>query len=183
MALQATVNVPISAAELVKMRAEETAENEKRERQAVADRNRARDLPKPSPGTKLYVATARGINNRGRAGLTFSQQPGEVTVVSDDDKTTREKQISGAYVVNEWGAEQILDDANGPDKGLVVFTSKPGDASLATASDDQLEAELARRRAAPAGGGEKRIGATGTTARGAGDFGGETPTEKPAKKH
>jgi hypothetical protein len=157
------VRVLMSADEIAKARAAEIASNEDTYRTSVAAGNRDAGLPEPKQGAKLYVATTRGLKVRNRAGLAFSEVATEVTVVAGDDAKALEKQKQGAYVVNAWGAEQILADSNGPGKGLVMWSTKPGDQALVDASDEALAAELARRssRAAPAGmKGEERIAST-----------------------
>jgi len=146
--IKATLEIPVSASERAKMAAAEAAENELAARAATAERNRKAGKPAPTPGSKLYVATVRGLKVRGRGGLVFSETPAEVTVIDADDVEVLKKQKAGAYVVNAAGAEQILDDCNGTDKGLTFWPSKPGEPlPLADATTDALEAELGRRRA------------------------------------
>lgn len=158
--LTTTVHVPVSAEELAELRAEEVRRNERRERDRVARTNRENGKERPRAGASLFVATARGIKTRGRAGLVFSETPAEVQIVDKSDDEVAAIQKAGGYVVNEWGAERILADANGKDTGLIVFGSKPEQhaPALAELTTEQLEAELAKRRAAPAIKGEERIG-------------------------
>jgi hypothetical protein len=120
----------------------------------TADANRKAGHAQPRPGATMYISTARGIKNRRRAGLLFSETPAEVSVIDASDADVAEKQLAGAYVVNPWGAERILEDINGKATGLLMFSSKPGEApvvSLEATSTDDLEAELERRRATPKG--------------------------------
>jgi hypothetical protein len=159
-----TIHVPVTPGEIARQRADEQLAMEMDARDNLARENRKAGKPSPTPGDKLYVATARGIKQRARAGLQFSQQPAEVTVIDASDEAVAEKQKSGAYVVNPWGAEQILADSNGKATGLVLFQGKErADADVTKMSDTALEAaaaELARRKAAPAMKGEERIGST-----------------------
>lgn len=175
-----SVNVPvaISPQELAEARAEQARVEEERQRENLAKANRKAGKPAPTPGSSLFVATARGLKVRGRAGLVFSPTPAEVKVVDEDDAEIARRQKTGEFVVNEYGAEQILADSNGEHTGLILYSTK-GDASaapLADASDEALEAEIARRRAAKREGSPDRIGstkrgqldnATGDAARGA----------------
>jgi hypothetical protein len=160
--LTTTVHVPVSAAELAELRAEEARRNEMRERERLFRANRTAGKERPRTGGSLFVATARGIKTRGRAGLVFNENPAEVTIVDLNDDEVRAKQLAGAYIVNEYGAEQILADSNGKDTGLVVFASKPEQhaPAIAELSTEQLEAELAKRKAAPSMKGEDRITST-----------------------
>lgn len=157
--LTTQVYIPQSAAELAELQAKELARNEELTRKRVAEENRKRQKAEPKPGSKLYVTTARGIPTRGRAGLLFSPNPAEVTVSDEADDEIAKKVQGGAYVVSVWGAEQILADSYPDIGGLVVFTNRTdaGTPTLANESTEALEAELARRKAAPAMQGEERI--------------------------
>lgn len=159
--LTVTVPVPISPQELAERRAEELRRNEEMHRRAVARKNRADGKPEPRPGMSLFVSTARGIKTRGRAGLVFSEQPAELKIVDLSDEEVAAKVKAGAFIANPWGAEQILADANEPATGLVVLTSRSDAESAAkaieSASTDELEAELARRRARPRADAPERI--------------------------
>lgn len=154
-----TITIPESPQETAQLRAEAAAAEEKRAREALAKSNRERDLAEPKAGGSLFVATARGLRLRARAGLAFSPTPAEVKVADVSDAEIARRQKTGEYVVNAYGAEQILADSNAEHLGLVVFGSK-NDASAAVATDistEALEAELARRKAS-ARDGEPRIG-------------------------
>lgn len=166
--LTRTIQIPTSAAELAELHAEEARRNEERERYRVTRDNRKAGKEAPRPGSSLFVATARGIKTRGRAGLTFSETPVEVKVVDLDEDEVAAKVKAGAYIASEYGAELILADANGKDTGLVVFYSKPEQHAVALTelSTEQLEAELAKRRAAPATmKGEERIASASAKAK------------------
>lgn len=135
--------------EHARAKAEAAVAEEKAQRDMLARKNREEKRPEPKSGDVLIVATANGLRVRGRAGLAFSPTPTEVKVddVSDDEIKARQK--TGEYVVNKWGAEQILADSNGENRGLIVFnTMQEGKAAaLESASDEELEAALEARKA------------------------------------
>ena len=157
-----TVKVPTTAKESAAERRAEEATILEDARRVLVAANRKAGKPAPIVGASMYVATARGIKVRSRAGLMFSGLPAEVKVVDLEADELAAKRRGGAYLVDVNGAEEILADANGEHAGLVVLSSKPGiEAALAALPElttDALEAELARRKATPATGGEPRIG-------------------------
>lgn len=159
-----TVPVALTHQERARIREEETRRNEEQYRDSVRRKNLETGKPDPRPGDKLYVATARGIRSRGRAGLQFSEQPAEVKVVDLDDAEVLKKQTAGAFIVNPWGAALIVADANEQHAGLIVFAGKDEASShQPKALDDHeleaLEAAVARKKA-QARGAEPRLGST-----------------------
>ncbi len=163
-----TINVPLpmTPVELAQQRAEAQRLAEEHQRKVVAQNNRKAGHAEPKIGGALFVTTARGLTGRTRAGLTFSTLPTEVKIVDLDDAELREKQIAGATMVSVEGAELILADANSDHGGLTVYQSKNDAAAggMADKSDDELEAEIARRKAAKREGSPERIGSTRKTA-------------------
>lgn len=175
-----TVPVALTHQERARIREEETRRNEDQYRDSVRRKNLEAGKPDPKAGDKLYVATARGIRSRGRAGLQFSEQPAEVKVVDLNDAEVLKKQTAGAFIVNPWGAALIIADANEQHAGLIVFAGKDEASShQPKALDDHeleaLEAAVARKKA-QARGAEPRIG---STRKGEGE-GGPTPNDKGA---
>lgn len=147
-----TVPVPVSPEEVARARREAIELEAKRQVEDVAKRNRDAGKAEPKPGTSLYVATARALPRRSRAGIMFSPTPIEVKVADGTDEEIEAKRKAGASVVSVQGAEEILADSNEPHLGLIVFGTKAeGDAAaVADAPTEALEAELARRKAGPA---------------------------------
>lgn len=140
--------------EAARAKAEAAAQDEQLQRELLARTNREEDRPEPRDGDKLIVATAKGLKVRGRAGLAFSPSPAEVKVADVSDEEIKARQLTGEYVVNIHGAEQILADSNGDEskgqhRGLILFSTMQESraASLESASEDDLEAALAERRA------------------------------------
>lgn len=86
------------------------AENERRELERVAKKNRAAGHARPEPGDRLYVTTMRGIARRGRAGIRFSQEARTELLVVDNDPDKRGEIPSTAVTVTVDGAEAILHD-------------------------------------------------------------------------
>lgn len=162
-----TVTIPTSPDELAEQRRLAAEAEVKRQRENLVKRNRAAGKPEPKVGGSLFVATARGLKVRGRAGLMFSPQVAEVKIIDATDEEIVAQQRQGTYVTNAYGAELILEDSpakpqvdeNGKAKpidptfvehtGLIVFGSKTEGAasSAADLSDEALEAEVARRKA------------------------------------
>ncbi len=159
-----TINVPLPMTpdELAQQRAEAQRLEEEHQRKVCSQNNRKAGHPEPKAGGSLFVTTARGLTARARAGLTFQTIPTEVKIVDMDDKELRQKQVAGASMVSVDGAELILADSNSDHGGLTVFQSKNDVASGAFAdkTDDELEAEVARRKAAKREGSPDRIGST-----------------------
>ncbi len=109
---------------------EVTRKNEERARAKLAASNRAKNIRAPKVGDTLFVAPARGIKARGRAGLRFTEDARtRVLVVKDGEELEPAKPGEPVRVVTTVnGAEQILGDDS-----LVVFQS---------AADAGKEAEL-----------------------------------------
>lgn len=156
-----TVNVPLpmTPAEVEAQRAEAERLAQEHNRKVIAQNNRKAGHAEPKAGTSLFVTTAHGLKLRARAGLSFSPMPTEVKVVDLEPAELRAKQVAGASWVDVEGAELILADSNSDTGGLVVYQSKNAAAAagLEDKSDDELEAEIARRKAAKREGSPDRI--------------------------
>lgn len=173
--------------EIAREKREAQEREEKLQRELLAATNREEGRAAPKHGDKLVVATAKGLKVRGRAGLAFSPTPTEVKVedVSDEEIATRQK--TGEYVVNLHGAEQIIADSNGDEskgqhRGLFLFSSMAEGRSAAfdSLSDEEFEAEAARRKAKRAN--PDRITSTNKANREKGE-GEKTPSEPKAENN
>jgi len=149
-------------------------DNEARTRANRAAANRARGLPAPVVGSKLFVSCVRGIPRRGRAGLRFDPSARrEVEVVDLEPPELAARQATGASVVDVDGAERILED-----ESLIVYKvqaqGEDGDKAQLTAENAELRAQLAAARrnapADPGDGSSARLKAA-QKARDGGDFG------------
>jgi hypothetical protein len=149
-------------------------DNEARTRANRAAANRARGLPAPVVGNKMFVTCVRGIPRRGRAGLRFDPiARREVEVVDLEPAELAARQLAGASVVDVDGAERILED-----ESLIVYKvagqGVDGDKAQLAAENAELRAQLAaaRRNAPPdpGDGSSSRLKAAQKT-RDGGDFG------------
>jgi hypothetical protein len=148
-------------------------DNEARTRANRAAANRARNLPAPVVGSKMFVTCVRGIPRRGRAGLRFDPiARREVEVVDLEPAELAARQLAGASVVSVDGAEQILED-----ESLIVYKVQAhgeDDKAQLTAENAELRAQLAAARrnapADPGDGSSSRLKAAQKTREG-GDFG------------
>jgi hypothetical protein len=120
--------------------AEVVARNEQRHRARIAAANRKAGIAQPQPGDVLFVTPARGIKQRGRAGVRFSDakrervfvvEPGAVGTVVQPD----------SLVVDVYGAEEILADMS---LNTHATSAVDADASAERAARERAEAELAR---------------------------------------
>lgn len=125
----------LSAEELAGKHIAIMADNERRERERVAAKNRATGHAKPEPGDRLWVTTMRGISRRGRAGIRFTQEARTELLVVDNDPDKRGDIPAGAVTVTVDGAEAILHD-----DALNVSTRPATDAEAA-----DLRSQLADR--------------------------------------
>jgi hypothetical protein len=121
----------------------EMRETEREHRDNYARKLAERGIAPPSPTTKLFVTTGRGIPNRRRAGIQFNGKSRvEVSVKPDlTDEEAKARTDHGEAVVNAWGYCEIMGD-----DGLVVHATATDVVSVAVMNDlqtsnDRLAAE------------------------------------------
>lgn len=144
-----TTQITMTAEELAAYHAKQQELAEQKSAERLAKANRARGLPEPTPGTKLYVSTARGISRRQRAGLAFAYTARTEVEVSDMDSREiarardADGQVRGKRLVSRQQAEEIL-----ADDGLVVHTGGDADAlNKATKALQDAQARIAELEA------------------------------------
>lgn len=101
------------------------------ERTKIAADNRAKGHPEPQPGDRLYVSPGRGLKQRVRAGILFTEaSPVEVTVVD-------EFSALGGNSVTVSGAELILADLSLNVRGRNATSAEAADLRIQVADRDR----------------------------------------------
>jgi len=120
------------------------AENEVKERARVARENRAKGYTEPKPGDRLYVSSGRGIRQRTRAGILFTDLERTEVHVYDE----LEERPQGVRSVTVHGAELILADPSLNVMGRSATDAEAADLRRQVADRDseivRLKAENAR---------------------------------------